>query len=54
LRRIGDISKIFNYYDTAGKNSSTEIQNWATAFEDGVSLESKEETVEATVVESNE
>jgi hypothetical protein len=54
LRRIGDISKIFNYYDTAGKNSSTEIQNWATAFEDGVSLESKEETVEATVVESNQ
>ena len=54
LRRIGDISKIFNYYDTAGKNMSTEIQNWATAFEDGVTMESKEETVEATVLNSNE
>ena len=38
LRRIADISKVFNYYDTAGKNSSTEIQNWAVSFEDGVTL----------------
>jgi hypothetical protein len=50
LRRIGNISKIFNYYDTAGKNLSTEIQNWATAFEDGVSIENRENTIEATVV----
>jgi hypothetical protein len=50
LRRIGDISKIFNYYDTSGKNLSTEIQNWVTAFEDGVIVESpKAEVIEAKV-----
>jgi hypothetical protein len=54
LRRIGDISKIFNYYDTAGKNMSTDIQNWATSFEDGVTLENQEETIEATVLDSND
>lgn len=50
LIRIGDISKVFNYYDTAGKNLSTEIQDWVTLFEDGVTLE---ETVTAEVLESN-
>lgn len=50
LRRIGDISKIFNYYDTAGKNSSTDIQNWALTFEEGVSLERNKEVVEGEVV----
>lgn len=50
LRRIGDISKIFNYYDTTSKSMSTDIQNWVTAFEDGVILEKpKEETLEAIV-----
>lgn len=42
LRRIGDISKVFNYYDTAGKNLSTDIQNWALTFEEGVSIESNQ------------
>lgn len=50
LRRIGDISKVFNYYDTAGKNLSTEIQNWVVTFEDGVTTENVE-TVEGEVVE---
>ena len=40
LRRIGNISKVFNYYDTTGKNLSTDIQDWVTAFEDGVSIQS--------------
>lgn len=44
LKKIGDISKVFNYYDTAAKNITGEIQNWVTAFEDGVLLE--ERTVE--------
>lgn len=48
LRRIGDISKIFNYYDTSAKNLSTEIQNWVTAFDDNVSLENSE-IVEAKI-----
>lgn len=50
LRRIGDISKVFNYYDTAGKNLSTEIQNWVVTFDDGVTAENVE-TVEGEVVE---
>ncbi len=54
LRRIGDISKVFNYYDTAGKNLNGDITNWATAFEDGVFLEKRDEeveTVQGTVVD---
>jgi len=51
LRRIGDISKVFNYYDTTAKNLSTEIQDWVVSFEDGVSME--KEVVEATVVEQS-
>lgn len=50
LKRIGSISKVFNYYDTTGKNLSNDIQDWVTSFEDGVILETKsEEIVEAKV-----
>ena len=49
LRKIGDISKIFNYYDAEGKSLSTEIQNWVAAFEEGVTRE--EDVVEAEVSE---
>lgn len=53
LRRIGDISKVFNYYDTAGKNLNGDIQNWVSTFEDGVDLEKREvETVQGSVVDS--
>lgn len=53
LRRIGEISKIFNYYDTAAKNSSTEIQNWVTCFDESVIREgSNTETISAEVVEN--
>jgi len=41
LRRIGSISKVFNYYDTYGKNLSVDIQNWVTSFEEGVTIEPK-------------
>jgi hypothetical protein len=50
LHRIGDISKIINYYDTAGKNLSTDIQNWVLTFDDGVTIENKEETIQAEVI----
>lgn len=53
LIRIGDISKVFNYYDTAGKNLSKEIQDWVALFEDGVTREVLEETITAEVLESN-
>ena len=33
LRRIGHISKIIAYYDTAAKNLSKDIQNWVASFE---------------------
>ena len=54
LRRIGSISKVFNYYDTYGKNLSTDIQNWVSSFEEGVTVEprkkktKKEDTTEVT------
>jgi hypothetical protein len=61
LRRIGEISKIISYYDTAAKNSSKDIQNWVAAFEDGITLsgqpvenivlpEVKQETIKAKKV----
>ncbi len=53
LRRIGNISKVFNYYDAHSKGASTDIQDWVASFEDGVSFETKnEEVVEANVIES--
>lgn len=46
LRKIGDISKVFNYYDTSGKNLSTDIQKWVALFDENVT----EEVVEGEVV----
>ena len=34
LLRIGEISKIINYYDNHAKQLSTDIQNWVASFED--------------------
>ena len=54
LKRIGAISKVFNYYDTSGKNLSNDIQDWVTSFEEGVIVEpkkkktKKEEVTETT------
>ena len=44
LRRIGDISKVFNYYDTAAKNLTGDIQNWVATFDENVNMESTSET----------
>lgn len=52
LKRIGEISKIFNYYDAAAKNLSTDIQNWVTCFDESVIMESSEETISAEVIEN--
>jgi len=49
LVKIGNISKLFNYYDAVGKNLSTEIQDWVAAFEEGVTRETT--TVQAEVLE---
>lgn len=33
LKRIGDVSKIIGYYDTAAKNLAKEIQEWVSNFD---------------------
>lgn len=48
LVRIGNISKAFNYYDAVGKNLSTDIQNWVTSFEEGVTYEKSVNVTEET------
>jgi hypothetical protein len=52
LKRIGSISKVFNYYDTSGKNLSTDIQNWVTSFEEGVTVETKKKKKKEEVTET--
>ena len=47
LKRIGSISKVFNYYDTTIKSISTEIQDWISSLEDGVTREGVIESTEA-------
>ena len=42
LRRIGHISKIIAYYDTAAKNLSKDIQNWVASFEPNLEIEGKD------------
>jgi hypothetical protein len=39
LLKIGDISKIFNYYETTSKNLSKDIQDWIVTFDKGVDFE---------------
>jgi hypothetical protein len=48
LYRIGNISKIFSYYETASKNLSTDVQNWVMTFEEGVEYDKfqNEKTIE--------
>lgn len=48
LVRIGNISKLFNYYDAVGKNLSNDIQNWVLSFEEGVDFEKSVNLVEET------
>ena len=54
LVKIGNISKLFNYYDAVGKNLSTEIQDWVAAFEDGVTREATTVNAEVLEPENNE
>ena len=39
LIKIGDISKLINYYDQTAKDLATDIQNWVASFDDNVSIE---------------
>ena len=48
LLMIGSVSKIFNYYDTTGKNLATDIQDWVLTFDDSVNFDN---SIKAQVVE---
>ena len=50
LIRIGNISKLFNYYDTLGKNLSTDVQDWVASFGEGVGPDKK--ITESEITES--
>lgn len=39
LRKIGDISKLVNFYDTQGKNIANDITKWVTLFDPNVTME---------------
>ena len=39
LKRIGAVSKVFNYYDTIGKNLAADIQDWVTCFDENITVE---------------
>ena len=58
LLKIGDISKIFNYYETESKNLSKDIQDWIMTFDEGITMESfenqKNETVDGSVLDPKE
>lgn len=41
LRRIGEISKVFNYYDTTGKNMAQDVQDWVVLFDESITLEER-------------
>jgi hypothetical protein len=41
LRKIGDISKVINYYDTSAKNLSAEIQKWVASWESSTTVEAE-------------
>jgi len=42
LKKIGDISKSINYYDTLGKNLSEDITKWVASFEPNVTFDKVE------------
>jgi hypothetical protein len=44
LKRIGAVSKVFNYYDTIGKNLAADIQDWVACFDDNVAMEQPKST----------
>ena len=46
LKKIGDISKVINYYDISAKNLSKEIQDWVAKFEPEVTQDDFSKTGE--------
>lgn len=52
LRKIGDVSKIINYYDTSAKNLSAEIQKWVASWESPNGESTQEKTTKKKKVET--
>ncbi len=48
LMLIGSTSKIFDYYNTLLENLSTDITNWVTLFDEGVTSDVSQITLEPT------
>jgi len=46
LKRIGAVSKVFNYYDTIGKNLAADIQDWVACFDENVTMEQPKKQLE--------
>lgn len=46
LKRIGAVSKVFNYYDTIGKNLAADIQDWVACFDENVNMEQPKQQLE--------
>jgi hypothetical protein len=46
LSKIGELSKIFNYYETANKNSVDDISHWVYSFDESIQIEGQ--TLEPT------
>lgn len=46
LIRIGDLSKVINYYDTTGKNLTEEISKWALTLDDTDQQVEQQEQIE--------
>ena len=46
LKRIGAVSKVFNYYDTIGKNLAADIQDWVACFDENVKIEQPKQQLE--------
>jgi hypothetical protein len=46
LKRIGAVSKVFNYYDTIGKNLAADIQDWVACFDENVTMEQPKQQLE--------
>lgn len=49
LLRIGELSKVFNYYEVANKNLTSDVQEWAASFDENVSSEKFDGQVQAEV-----
>lgn len=46
LTKIGELSKVFNYYEVANQNMQKDIQDWVVLFDESVTMENRTTPVE--------